>query len=382
MELFFYINSLHEGGAERVVSVLSGQLAKKGHNVTVITSFRDKWEYPLDESVRRISLEDEEVKTDIIRRNISRVYKLRQIIRSENPEILISFMAEPSFRALVAAIGLHVKTVVSVRTDPNREYRGLIPRLLAKTLYHRADGFVFQTENARGWFPMRIHKKGVIIFNPVSDTFYHADGKPGSKKIIVSVGRLVKEKNYGLMIKAFADVAPFYPDYNLTIFGEGELRKELERQISAAGLNERVILYGQCNNLAEQLKDAHIFVLSSDVEGLPNALMEAMALGLPVISTDFAGGGARDLIEHGEDGLIVPVNDPKALAFALRKLLDDKKYSQQLGRAAKKKSARFTTEEIVSQWIRLFSKLVKEKTMEKRRTGVKQAEGKLIEKMK
>ena len=184
------------------------------------------------------------------------------------------------------------------------------------------------------------------------------------------------------MIKAFADVAPFYPDYNLTIFGEGELRKELERQISAAGLNERVILYGQCNNLAEQLKDAHIFVLSSDVEGLHNALMEAMALGLPVISTDFAGGGARDLIEHGEDGLIVPVNDPKALAFALRKLLDDKKYSQQLGRAAKKKSARFTTEEIVSQWIRLFSKLVKEKTMEKRRTGVKQAEGKLIEKMK
>lgn len=360
MKLFFYINALHDGGAERVISLLSGQIAKRGHEVTVVTSFRDKWEYSLDEGVKRISLENEEIKTNFIKRNISRIYKLRRICKREKPDIIISFMGEPNFRALIATIGLKVKTVISVRTDPDREYRKGIPRLLAKILYRRADGYVFQTHHALQWFPKQIQKKALVILNPVSEAFYLAEGNPGNRKMIVSVGRLVKEKNFSLLIKAFTNIADEYPEFILTIYGEGALRIELEKQVSEAGLKDRVILFGRCNNVSEQIKNAYAFVLSSDVEGLPNALMEAMALGLSVISTDCAGGGARTLIEDGVDGLIVPVNDEEALVAALRKLLDDKAYSQQLGRAAQKKSAYFTTEKIVSQWLQLFSKLTED----------------------
>ncbi len=351
MKLFFYINSIHEGGgAERVISVLSQQMAKRGCDVTMITSFKDTWEYTLDEKVRRISLESEKLKTNKLKRNLSRIRKLRSICKREKPDVLISFMFEPNIRALIATMGLKTKTIISVRNDPEKENGRGVARFLAKTLYRLADGYVFQTEQAKKWFAPKIQKKSVVILNPVSDSFYYVNGAPCVKKSVVSVGRLEEDKNFNLLIKAFALIADEYPEYQLEIYGDGTLRNMLKELINELDLSNRIILKGQCSDISSQIKDASLFVLSSNVEGLPNALMEAMALGLPVISTDFAGGGARTLIEDGVNGIIVPIGNEKALAEAMRKILSDREYALNLGSKAKVKSSEFKPDNIADKW--------------------------------
>lgn len=357
MRVFFYINTIGDGGAERVLTVLANQIAARDCDVTVITSIRSEWEYPLSKSVRRIILEQSSER-NWIKRNISRISKLRAICKEERPDVLISFMEEPNYRAIVAAMGLHTKTIISVRTDPAAAYGRGLAKILAKTLYRCADGYVFQTEQARQWFVPVIRKRAIVIANPISDMFYAVCGKPGDEKRIVTSGRLNPVKNFDMLLEAFALIAERFPEYTLTIYGEGELRPKLEEKIAQLGLVGRANLFGQCDDIPNAIKNASLFVMSSNVEGLPNALMEAMVLGIPVITTDFAGGGAKMLIEDGVNGRIVPMNDKKSLAQTMEQLLTEREYAQRLGDAAKVRAEAFRTEKIVQEWIRYINEVV------------------------
>jgi len=358
MKVFFYINSIGNGGAERVLTVLANQIAAQNNDVTVITSIKREWEYPLLSHVCRITLDRASEKTNRIKKNLVRISKLRAICKSERPDVLISFMEEPNYRALVAAMGLGTKTIISVRTDPAAAYGRGLARFLAKTLYRCADGYVFQTKQARQWFVPAIQKKSTVIVNPVSENFYSVCGSPGVEKRIVASGRLNSAKNFDLLLESFSLIAEQFRDYTLTIYGSGELKETLEEKIEVLSLTGRAELFGQCNDIPNAIKDASLFVMSSDVEGLPNALMEAMTLGLPVITTDFAGGGAKALIENGVNGLIVPVNDKYQLARAMEQLLTDREYAQRLGNAAKAAAEAFRTETIARKWIRYIEQVV------------------------
>ncbi len=355
-KLMFYINTLETGGAERVMSQLASHFQQRGYAVTLVTSYPSQGEYPLDEGIRRIYLQPEKLHGSRLMRNIKLINGLRRICRQENPSLLISFMQEPNFRAILATIGLPIKTVVSVRNDPNREYAGIVGRVVGKCLLPLADGCVFQTEQAKAWFPRKLQKKSKIIFNEVSNTVF--DVVRHSPQHIVTLGRLTPQKNHALLIRAFAKIADKYPDQNLLIYGKGDKKEALEAQIRDLGMADRALLMGVTTDVPAILSRAGIFVLSSDYEGMPNALMEALAAGVPSISTDCPCGGPQMLIRNGENGLLVPVGDVEAMTSAMDQLLSEPQLAEKLGLAARESARQYLPENIATQWEKYLLQVV------------------------
>ena len=294
MKIAFYINDINGGGAERVMVNLANYLSEIGREVVFVTSYRAANEYKLSSKVKRISIENNQINQSRFKRNLSRVLALRKICKNEKPSVLVTFMAEPNFRGIIGTLGLPVKTIVSVRNDPNREYAGKIGRFVGKWILPIADGCVFQTKEAQEWFPERLQRKSTIIFNAVKEEFFNIERKPVAGEII-TCGRLEVQKNHKLLIDAFAEVVKKHPYARLKIYGEGSLRNVLQEQINKLGLHDKAFLMGATNDVAKALQTADLFVLSSDYEGMPNALMEAMAAGVPCISTDCPCGGPREL---------------------------------------------------------------------------------------
>lgn len=364
MRIICYLNMLNCGGAERVMSVLANGLQRSGHDITMVTDYSSTNDYALDENVERIILEGAftgETRKGRVKRTISRIAKLRKLCKQKKADLLISFMEDINSRALLATRGLKTKNLISVRVDPKQLLKYRTRRAQINLLYPMADGCVFQTEDAKRAMPAKLHKKSRIIFNPVSDAFYGVKGTPGSQKRVVSCGRLTEQKRFDLLIDAFSKVCDDFPEHKLEIYGVGLDKEKLQQQIDCLGRHDRICLMGRCEDVPNAIKDASLFVLSSDYEGLPNALMEAMALSLPVISTDCGGGGARALIENGVDGMIVPCDDVDALAEAIRQNLADPAAAAARCKKAGEKAKGFSTENIITQWERYIVEIVKGK---------------------
>lgn len=346
--LMFYINTLGTGGAERVMTQLANRFSAEEYDVMLALSFPVAEEHFLAESVKKVYLEEEKLEQSRLIRNITRIKKLRALCKDFRPDVLISFMAEPNFRAVMATIGLPIKNIISVRNDPNREYSGTIGRIVGKYLLPLADGCVFQTEQAKAWFPKRLQKKSTIIMNAVAELFFNVQRE--NPKDIVVIGRLSKQKNHEMLIRAFARIADKYPEENLQLYGKGDLEEELQRLISKLGLENRVALNGATDKVPLVLKHAGIFVLPSDYEGMPNALLEAMAAGVPSISTDCPCGGPAMLIRQEENGLLVPVGDVDALASAMERMLSDAAFAEKLGCTARKDAEAYRPEKVFKLW--------------------------------
>lgn len=353
MNIICYVNKLANGGAERVMSVLANGLIRRGHKVTMVNDYSLPNEYPLDKEIEQVILDGEfrgESAKGRITRTIRRISKLHRLCKQKNADIIVSFIEDANSRALLATRGLTTKNLISVRIDPKRLLDSRVSRAQIELLYPLAEGCVLQTNEAQQTMPARISKKSRVIFNPASEVFYKVSGTPGLEKRVVSCGRLVKQKRFDLLIDAFDKVCDEFPDYKLEIYGVGVLQNALQAQIDKLARQDRIRLMGRSEDVPNAIKAASLFVLSSDYEGLPNALMEAMVLGLPVISTNCGGGGARALIDDGVDGLIVPCGDVEALADAIRKSLSDPDAAKQRGDKAAEKAKGFSAEVVVSQW--------------------------------
>ncbi len=358
MKILFYISSLNKGGAERVISNLASLFSKKDYEVLFVTSTKSDNEYTLGENVKRIAISNEYIKS-YLKRNIFNCRKLRKIMKEFKPDVAISFLAEPCYRLMLSSFGLKIKRILSVRGNPEKEERrNFISKLLTKMLYRRADYIVFQTKQQMEHFDKRIQKKGVIIQNPVLSTFYNVDMSNAQEKDIVSCGRLNIAKNFPLLIKAFYLIHNKVNE-NLYIYGEGALRDELQALIDSLGLQERVFLPGIIDDVPQTIKHAKLFVMSSDYEGLPNALMEAMVLGLPCISTDCKVGGPKDLLSD-ECGVLVPTNNVEMLSAAMLDLLQNKAKRELYGKNAKIKALNYHPDLIFKKWEELIKSLKEE----------------------
>lgn len=354
-KIMFYINSINHGGAERVLTTLASQFSEQ-YTCIFVTSFKGENEYFLNERIHRISCYEKPIK-GTLKRNYLLIKKLRKLIKEEKPDVLISFMAEPNFRALMATKGLKTKNIISIRNDPNKEYGSFLFRFLAKRLYKKAEGVVFQTEDAKNWFSKKIQKKSKIIYNQVDERFFEETFQ-GERKDIVSVGRLTAQKNQKMLIEAFAGIADQIED-NLIIYGEGNLRAELEELIKQKGLQNRIFQPGTIKDVPNAIKTAKLFVLSSDYEGMPNALMEAMALGIPCISTDCPCGGPRMLIRHQQNGFLVPVGDVKVLQEQMKIVLSMTEMEQhQIGLNAKETAEQFEPKKVFEAWEAYVSQIL------------------------
>jgi len=315
-KITFFLGSLARGGAERVISNLSQDYARNGWKTDICLLLSYKIQYPLDTSTDVIDLSGSTASR--ILRIPYWLKAIRQFIKAEKPDYIIAFAARINLLVILACIGLDTRIIISERNDPRFDGRGRLVDFLTKLLYPKAQCLVFQTKKAQDYFSERIKKKSCIIPNPIYVSCLASEIK---KKKIVTVGRLTPQKNQKLLIAAFAKILLFYDDYQLEIFGDGELRSELIAYSEELGIQDSVIFNGVVPNIHERISDAEIFVLSSDYEGLSNALLEAMMMGLPCISTNCSG--IDEYIDHGVNGILVPNSDEDSLVNALTELINN-----------------------------------------------------------
>lgn len=355
------IGALTKGGAERVLVNLADYFAGKGYRVTMVTQYRKENEYPLNEKVKRVisDISPEETTGNRLINFERRFRKLRNIWKSERPDVILSFIGKNNMMAILTSRFLKIPAAVSVRAEPGEEYYNSWMRFMARHLFARADGVVLQTRRCFDFFPEKVRRKAVILQNPVSAVFFKERYDGVREKTIVAVGRVDENKNHEMIIRAFGEIAKEFPDYKLVIYGEGECRQRLLALVRERGLSEQILLPGSIDNVADAIYRARIFVLSSNSEGVPNTLIEAMVMGLTVIATDCPCGGPADLIENGKNGILTQVGDAESLRDHLRRLLEDTKRADGLGMEAAKTAGAYRPENVYGAWEKFLLSLVK-----------------------
>lgn len=350
-KILFYIDSLQRGGAQRVMANLIAFFSTK-YNVVLVNDFipiHQQLSYSIPDCVKRIYLR-KTVKGNSFVKNICRIFKLRKTLKKERPDVVLSFLGNPNKRLLLASFGLNCKKFVSVRNEPCHEYgKRKFDQWFASKLFSLADGIVFQTIEASNYFQKSIRDKSKIILNPISKCFYEAKRSVKDENVI-AVGRFEAQKNHLLLLNAWMGIEKDFPEDKLIIYGDGPLRKVYEDYIIHNNLVNRVVLPGIVSDVPQILCSAKLFVLSSNFEGLPNALMEAMAVGVPVISTNCPCGGPKILIETDEQGRLVPCEDVVALQNAMKEILLSKDLREKIGLAAKLRAKSFEDDVIYAQW--------------------------------
>jgi len=324
MKLLFVIVNLEKGGAQRVMLNLCHSLMKN-HSIEIVGLRESEVGYPLDNlSVKTLTKSNN--KNRFIR-FLHHREELKRIIAKGKYDGVISFLPEANF--MICSIKQDSFKIINVRNDPKVEYRGIYYPLM-RYFYPKAHHIVVQTETIKKYFEPYIRNISVLP-NPVSEIpVYNVDRKP----IILNAGRLVAQKNQKLLIKAFKLVNESHPEYECHIYGEGRLKNDLDELIINLGLKEKVRIFNPSNSIFKHMQEAEIFVLSSDYEGYPNVLLEAMVCGSTVISTDCDSKGPASIIKDNYNGLLVPNKDEKALANAMIRCID-KETRNRLNEAAK-----------------------------------------------
>ncbi len=226
-------------------------------------------------------------------------------------------------------------------------------------MYKSANGYVFQTEYARDYYKKNgIKGINTIIYNPVSNKVKNIS-KRKQDGVIITACRLEPQKNIPLLIKSFSRICDKFPDSTLDIYGEGSEFSSLQKMIFELKLEDRICLRGRTDKVIEKMAEASIFVLSSDYEGMPNALIEAMCVGTACIATDAPTYGCRELITDGVNGYICPVNDADVMSKCIEKLLGDPIVIRAFEKESVKIIEKVSQEKIIKQWSDFIKLVIK-----------------------
>lgn len=338
----FVVPSISKGGAERVVSILASQLVKKNREATIITHYKTNFDYIVDKHVKIICLsnllEDDYRKKINVFFLLKMILKLRKSIIAEKPDFIIPFLWTTCIRVDIAMIfnKNKRKVIQTVRNNPNVYPSNILLKWYRNYLVKKSRLTIVQNNEQKNYFNNKSYNKIQIMPNPVSD-FLLDIKKSNNKKIItiIGVGRLEEQKNFPLLIKAFAIINKKKPNTILKIYGEGSKYYELNDLIQKLKLDKKVHLCGRCNDYNEIYGCADLFVLSSNFEGMPNTLLEAMATGLPCISTD-CPTGPKEIIKNYENGILININDINGLVDSVFKIINDGNLSNKLSINARK----------------------------------------------
>lgn len=349
MKITLFIGSLYGGGAERVTCNLASYLIQHGNQVEILTMSETEKSYELDKKVSVRTLLSLKERRNTVMNTLIRMPRFWRYLKVSDSDAYIVMLPKTTIMLLMFRWLTKAKVIAAERVDP-ASYSKRISKLLKKYA-KRADGWVFQTEDARKWYGDTIRNcNSTVIPNAINPIFIRPQYVGEKRKVIAGAGRLNDQKNFGLLIRAFAKIAPEFPEYNLIIYGKGDKEQELKSLVDSLGLQGRVEFPGNIQNIAEVMEKNTMFVLSSDFEGMPNALMEAMALGLPCISTDCPCGGPRYLIRDGVNGLLVPVGDADEMAKAMRKIMSDSNMAKNMGKEAMKLAKELAPDKIYGRW--------------------------------
>ncbi len=357
MNICFCVDSMGSGGAERVVANLSSFFIESHEDVSIImTSVKEKKSfYALNEKVKLFCIcEGSNKKINPIKR----IKLLKKTIKHINPDVVISFLPHVNVYTAFALKGLKIPHVVSERNNPYIDPQNKLLRFLKESVFKRADGCVFQAKDAQKYYAGNIKGKSAVIYNPINLQWVPKDFSFEREKKVVSVGRLTAQKNFCMLIKAFKEFSNSHKEYVLEIYGDGQEKQNLIRYAKDLGIENKVLFMGNCKTWHEQAYKASMFVLSSNYEGMPNALLEAMAIGIPSISTDCPIGGPKEIIIDGKNGFLVPVGDYKALAEKMELIAKDEKLSKVFTKESNKIIEKISCESIGKQWVNFLRELV------------------------
>ena len=364
MRIVFVIPGLGPGGAERVASLLCSFWSSAGHAVDLVT-FEERGAQPFY-SIERVHIHQLEAINRsrnlgyIIRTNALRIVRLRRRLRLLRPDIVVAFMTEANVIAICASRGLSAGIVISERNQPDRPGLSRAHRLARRLTYGFADAIVVQTAQIADGVKARFRTPTFVVPNPISlkQNRLPIPRFNGSKRQqLVSVGRLVHQKGFDILIRSYAAVAEQFPGWTLRIYGDGPERSGLEELIRQMRLEDRVELAGSRPDITSALVEATLFVLPSRYEGYPNALLEALACGLPVVASDCPGGIA-EILDKGNYGMLVATDDVTALSTALTSMMSRPELRAAYAAKAPKAVAALNLSSIGSRWLDVFGEVM------------------------
>ncbi len=358
MKIMFVLAGLGAGGAERVVSLLSGEMIRRGHDISVVS-----FDAPGDPVFHSLHSQVDIVRLAIppgggsplrgVEAICRRTAALRGLFKRRRPDVVISFLTKINVLSIVASTGLQIPVVISERNNPVAQRAHPLWAIAWKLAARRAAGIVLQTQAIKDLYPADIRSRAVVIPNPVAPVA--AKPEPHDGLVMTAVGRLDWQKGFDMLIKAFATVAEDFPGWMLVIWGEGKAKAELQSLVNETGCADRIKLAGKSRTPADWMKTADLFVLSSRYEGFPNVLLEAMAFGIPVVSFR-CKFGPEDIIDDGVNGLLAEPENIDSLTQALRKIMSNKEVRYRIGAAGSASVAGYRVSDIVSKWEALAKK--------------------------
>ena len=360
MKVLFLVSHLSGGGAERTVAYLSGYLARNGVD-TCVLSVSDKKFYELDERVKYASLHIANEEKNIVDRwfkAVRRTVLINRFIAREQPDVVFCMLYRMA-KYLTLTKNRSYKLIVSERNNP-AVVKAKKDVDLRRRIFSACNGIVFQTLRAQNYFPEEFRRKGAVIPNAVgNEQVYRISPVSDRAQKICAVGRLCRQKNYPLLIRAFKRVLKKHPAYVLEIYGNGPDLPALTELAGSLGISDRVRFCGMNPNVVQKIADAACYVLCSLYEGMPNALMEAMAAGVPCVAVDCPNGPA-ELIVDGENGILIPCGEEDALVGAILKMIEDKQFAERCGLRAREILRTHGLETNAQQYLEFINDVVRE----------------------
>lgn len=344
MKIIFIIPNMTGGGTERVISLLSDEYVRKGFDVAIMQFAGYEHAYPLNEKVENFSVAPKSNGNPFVM--LRRLIAMRRYFRENPDSYIFAFCVMGAVFSVMTTWGMKRPVMVAERNSPDSCH----VKALRNWAYRRVGRITFQTEDGISYFPKEIAEKAVVIPNPVDADMPQPYRGERSRRI-VTAGRLHKQKNHALLLEAFADFVKKFPDYELHIYGEGELEGALKEQAARLQIASSVVWHGFCPDVREKIRDAAMFVLSSDYEGISNSMLEALSMGIPTISTDCPIGGARIYITPEESGLLVPVGDRAAMSEAMCRIASDGELAKRLSAGAVRIREKYSVAKIADQFL-------------------------------
>lgn len=360
MKIVFVSQPLSTGGAERVVASLANKFFEMGNQVKiVVVDNGDENVYYTHPEIEFVHIKKA---SNPIIDLIYRANKMRQFFAEYKPDVIIPFTTQKNVSVLLATLFTKHKVIACERNNPVSDPSDKLLRILRKLLFWTAEGYVFQTKEARNYFSKRIQRKSCVIPNPIKENIIEPWTGAREKKIVV-VSRLNPQKNLDMAIDLMASISKTHPDYRLEIYGKSYMgsytyENKLKKRVSDEKLEKYVLFKGFSSDVHEAIKDATIFLITSNHEGMSNALMEALALGLPCISTDDSNGGARALINDHKNGLLIPVGDSAECIRAVEELLNNGDLRKNISQNAIAIRDELSASKIAEKWLNYIKTVV------------------------
>ncbi len=330
-----------------MIVYLANQMSKMGYEVVIYVEEQMGQHYEIKPSVT--IYQETEFFRNYYTRHFQQIFQLRKRVKEIKPDIVISFQTNQNALAVLATRGRKIPVIVSERGDPY-QYHNIVAKMKTAVI-NKAEGGVFQTARAMEYYGKKFQKRSRVIYNPSTIAFSERPMWGKRENEIAFVARFdIHQKRQDVMIRAFAKIAKEVPDIRLAFYGEGEERAVIEKMAMELGINDRVCFKGLVKNIPDAIRNSKLFILTSDFEGMPNALIEAMAVGLPCISTDCSPGGAAELINSGKNGVIVPCGDEDAIANAAIRLLQNPEEADAYGEKAQSIIQVLAPDNIFGQW--------------------------------